>query len=94
MPSKCAATLLTVALLATAAWTQQPTIAPAPLPAAVPSGRSVVGLALEGGGALGLAHIGVLRWLEEHHIPIDRLAGTSMGSLVGALYPADPRPAK
>jgi NTE family protein len=41
---------------------------------------------LEGGGALGLAHIGVLRWLEENHIPVDRLAGTSMGAFVGALY--------
>lgn len=94
MPSKCAATLLTVALLATAAWTQQPTIAPAPLPAAVPSGRSVVGLALEGGGALGMAHIGVLRWLEEHHVPVDRLAGTSMGALVGALYSGGSTPAE
>jgi NTE family protein len=45
-----------------------------------------VGLALEGGGALGLAHIGVLQWLEEHRIPIDRIAGTSMGALVSGLY--------
>ncbi|HWT66211.1 MAG TPA: patatin-like phospholipase family protein, partial [Terracidiphilus sp.] len=47
---------------------------------AAPSQRPVVGIALEGGGALGLAHIGVLRWMEEHRIPIDRLSGTSMGS--------------
>ena len=58
----------------------------ADLPAVVPAGRRVVGLALEGGGALGLAHIGVLRWMEEHRIPIDRMAGTSMGALVGGLY--------
>ncbi len=45
-----------------------------------------IGVALEGGGALGLAHIGVLKWFEEHHIPIDYLAGTSMGGLVGGLY--------
>lgn len=45
-----------------------------------------VGVALEGGGALGEAHIGVLKWFEEHHIPIDYLAGTSMGGLVGGLY--------
>lgn len=45
-----------------------------------------IGVALEGGGALGLAHIGVLKWFEEHHIPIDFLAGTSMGGLVGGLY--------
>jgi NTE family protein len=56
------------------------------LPATVPAGRPVIGLALEGGGALGLAHIGVLKWFEEHHIPVDRLAGTSMGALVGGIY--------
>src|ERR1035438_5876159 len=86
MPWKCAAALLTVALLATVAWSQQPTVGTAPLPAAVPPGRPVIGVALEGGGALGMAHIGVLQWLEEHHIPVDRLSGTSMGALVGALY--------
>ena len=48
--------------------------------------RLKVGVALEGGGALGLAHIGVLQWFEDHHIPIDYLAGTSMGGLVGGLY--------
>ncbi len=54
--------------------------------ALTPMGRPSIGLVLEGGGALGLAHIGVLRWLEENHIPVDRLAGTSMGAFVGALY--------
>lgn len=48
--------------------------------------RPRTGVALSGGGALGLAHIGVLRYLEEHHIPVDELAGTSMGGLVGGLY--------
>jgi NTE family protein len=48
--------------------------------------RPKIGVALEGGGALGLAHIGVLQWFEDHHIPIDYLAGTSMGGLVGGLY--------
>jgi NTE family protein len=51
-----------------------------------PKSRPTVGVALEGGGALGEAHIGVLKWFEEHHIPIDYLAGTSMGGLVGGLY--------
>jgi len=51
-----------------------------------PQGRPKIGLALEGGGALGEAHIGVLKWFEEHHIPIDYLAGTSMGGLVGGMY--------
>jgi NTE family protein len=48
--------------------------------------RLTIGVALEGGGALGEAHIGVLKWFEEHHIPVDYLAGTSMGALVGGLY--------
>jgi NTE family protein len=56
------------------------------LPAAIPANRPAIGLALEGGGALGLAHIGVLEWFEENHIPVDRIAGTSMGALVGAMY--------
>jgi NTE family protein len=51
-----------------------------------PLSRPTIGVALEGGGALGQAHIGVLKWFEEHHIPIDYLAGTSMGGLVGGLY--------
>ena len=45
-----------------------------------------VGLVLEGGGALGLAHIGVIQWLEEHRIPVSYVAGTSMGGLVGGIY--------
>ena len=45
-----------------------------------------VGLVLSGGGSKGLAHIGVLRALEENGIPIDYIGGTSMGAIVGALY--------
>ncbi|HWC17857.1 MAG TPA: patatin-like phospholipase family protein, partial [Terriglobales bacterium] len=45
-----------------------------------------LGLVLEGGGALGLAHIGVIQYLEEHHIPVSYIAGTSMGGLVGGVY--------
>jgi NTE family protein len=45
--------------------------------------RKRVGVAFGGGSARGLAHVGVVRWLEEHHIPIDVIAGTSMGGLVG-----------
>ncbi len=48
--------------------------------------RPTLGLALQGGGALGLAHVGVITWLEEHHIPIDYVSGTSMGGLVGGVY--------
>jgi NTE family protein len=43
-------------------------------------------LALAGGAALGEAHIGILQWFEEHRIPVDRIAGTSMGGLVAACY--------
>jgi len=48
--------------------------------------RPKIGLVLQGGGALGLAHVGVITWLEEHHIPVDYVAGTSMGGLVGGVY--------
>lgn len=48
--------------------------------------RPKIGLALAGGSALGFAHIGVLDWLEKHRIPVDFIAGTSMGGLVGGLY--------
>ncbi len=48
--------------------------------------RPKIGLALGGGGALGLAHIGVLKWLEEQRIPVDYIAGTSMGGLIGGCY--------
>jgi NTE family protein len=59
-----------------------------------PQGRLRIGVALEGGGALGLAHIGVLEWFEEHHIPVDYVAGTSMGGLVGGFYATGMSPAE
>ena len=45
-----------------------------------------VGLVLSGGGAKGCTHIGVIRALEENGIPIDYIAGTSMGAIVASLY--------
>src|SRR6267378_3043255 len=57
-----------------------------------PRPRPKIGVALEGGGALGLAHIGVLKWFEEHRIPVDYVAGTSMGGLVGGFYAAGMNP--
>ena len=45
-----------------------------------------VGLVLSGGGAKGLTHIGIIRALEENNIPIDYIAGTSMGAIIGSLY--------
>lgn len=57
------------------------------LPAPVVSEpKPVIGLVLEGGGALGFAHVGVLKVLEEERVPVHRIAGTSMGSIVGAAY--------
>ena len=48
--------------------------------------RPKVGLVLSGGGAKGAAHIGVLKYIEDAGIPIDYIAGTSMGSIVGGMY--------
>ncbi len=53
-----------------------------------PPQRPTVCLVLSGGGALGLAHIGVLQVLEELRVPVDCIAGTSMGAIVGGLYAA------
>jgi NTE family protein len=55
-------------------------------PSTYAASRPRVGLALSGGGARGAAHIGVLAVLEEHRVPIDYVAGTSMGAIVGGLY--------
>ena len=55
-------------------------------PAADAAARPRVGLVLSGGGARGLAHVGVLKVLEEHRVPIDAIAGTSMGAVIGGLY--------
>jgi NTE family protein len=51
-----------------------------------PGHRPRIGLVLSGGGARGIAHIGVLKVLEQQHVPIDAIAGTSMGAVVGGLY--------
>ena len=61
---------------------------------AVATHRPRIGLALSGGGAYGLAEIGVIRWMEENHIPVDRIAGTSMGSIIGAMYATGMSPAE
>lgn len=79
-------------LVCTACWAQerQP-VAPAPDagPVKTPAlviGRKRIGIAFAGGSAHGETHIGVLKWLEQHHIPVDYVAGTSMGGLVGGAY--------
>lgn len=59
-----------------------------------PKKRPTVGLVLSGGGARGFAHIGVLKVLEENHIPVDYIGGASMGALIGALYSMGKTPAE
>ena len=71
-----AATILLAAVISTQAVAQS-----------MPSdGRPKIGLVLSGGGAKGAAHVGVIKVLEELNVPIDYIAGTSMGSIVGGLY--------
>jgi NTE family protein len=55
-------------------------------PAHAPTDRPRIGLALSGGGARGGAHIGVLKALEELRIPVDYIAGTSIGAVIGGFY--------
>ena len=61
-----------------------------PVQAQAASGDSTrrlrIGLVLSGGGARGAAHIGVLKMLDQLHVPVDAIAGTSMGAVVGGLY--------
>src|SRR5688572_24707116 len=59
-----------------------------------PKKRPRIGLVLSGGGARGIAHIGVLEWFEENRIPVDYVAGTSMGGIVGGMYAAGMTPAE
>lgn len=61
---------------------------------AASTARPKVGLVLGGGGALGMAHVGVLKVLEEQRIPIDYIGGTSMGSIIGGLYASGMSPAE
>jgi NTE family protein len=74
---------LTLGLLMLAAIVPNPVSTP--VAGAAPN-RPRIGLALGGGGARGIAHIGVLKTLEEMRIPVDCIAGTSMGSIIGGLY--------
>ena len=60
--------------------------APASAPPDAPLLRPKIGLVLSGGGARGLAHVGVLKVLERARVPVDVVVGTSMGAIVGGLY--------
>ncbi len=70
-----------ILLLVSCASTQGPPVAEAP--------RPKVALVLGGGAARGFAHVGVIRALEQEKIPIDMVVGTSVGSLIGAIYACD-----
>jgi NTE family protein len=59
-----------------------------------PEKRPRIGLVLSGGGARGAAHVGVLRVLEELHVPVDCVSGTSMGAIVGGLFAYGHTPAE
>jgi NTE family protein len=74
--------LIAALLLARPSFAQED--APQPAPAAPP--RPKIGLVLSGGGVRGLAHIGVLRVLQELHVPVDVVVGTSMGAVVGGAF--------
>ena len=57
-----------------------------PVAAPISQLRPRIGLVLSGGGARGLAHVGVLKLLEREHVPVDVIVGTSMGAIIGGLY--------
>lgn len=59
-----------------------------------PKKRPRIGLVLSGGGARGIAHVGILQWFEDNRIPVDFVAGTSMGGIVGGMYAAGKTPAE
>jgi NTE family protein len=84
IPAWLGALALTVACLSPAAFPAGAD--PGPAPAVENGARPRIGLVLSGGGARGAAHIGVLKVLEENHVPVDAIAGTSMGAVVGGLY--------
>lgn len=84
--------IIVFTLVVASGWAQEsPSVNP-PESSAPPPHRPRIGLALEGGGALGLAHVGVLQWLEANRIPVDVVAGTSMGGLVGGFYASGESP--
>ena len=86
LPSLAAAILLTSCCGMAAGCATGPGSAGSPAWPPPESTRPKIGLALGGGGARGFAEIGVIRALEREKVPIDVVAGTSVGSLIGALY--------
>ena len=88
-------TVVFAALLSLAAaglYAQDAPPAPVQPRAEQPPKRPRIGLVLSGGGARGAAHVGVLKALEKLHVPVDYIAGTSMGAIVGGLYASGKSP--
>jgi NTE family protein len=85
---------LAVATALTILATQSPRVQAQPAPLAPPAMGPRIGLALSGGGARGIAHVGVLKVLDELHVPITCVTGTSMGAVVGATFAAGRTPAE
>ncbi|HEY5762210.1 MAG TPA: patatin-like phospholipase family protein [Rhodocyclaceae bacterium] len=85
---KCAKNLVVVLMLLVLAGCATP-LPPLPTVPAGPPPEPKIALVLGGGAARGFAHIGVIRVLEQEKIPIHRIVGTSVGSLIGAIYAAD-----
>ncbi len=80
-----------MAVIAFPAWSQTP---PAAAPDPAPKPRPKIGLVLSGGGARGITHIGVLKVMEQLRVPVDYIAATSMGAIVGGLYASGMSPAE
>lgn len=91
MPTGRLATLFAIALLGIGS--AMAAEAPAPADAAGAPARPRIGLVLSGGGARGLAHVGVLKVLERERVPVDLVVGTSMGAIIGGLYASGMRAA-
>jgi NTE family protein len=89
-----AASARTALALLVLAFALAPPSAGAQAPGAETPKRPRIGLALSGGGARGAAHIGVLKVLDELRVPVDCIAGTSMGSVVGGAFAAGTTPAE
>ena len=90
VPKRAAAVAAVLTVLAACC----PVLAADTAPLAAPAASPRIGLALSGGGARGIAHVGVLKALEEMRVPIHCVTGTSMGAIVGATFAAGRTPAE